>query len=74
MNQGAKYVDLENEVQFVTNLTVHKVNSILQHNTFLVYQNPKTVWAATFEEYGYTNPVDTSKIKFKILEAFYKLN
>lgn len=35
---------------------------------------PKTVWGATFEEYGYTNPVDKSKIKFKILEDFFKLN
>ncbi|MDQ6757799.1 MAG: hypothetical protein M3004_12780 [Bacteroidota bacterium] len=34
----------------------------------------KNVWAATFEEYGYTNPVDKSKIKFKIVEDFYKLN
>jgi hypothetical protein len=39
-----------------------------------IISKPKTVWAATFEEYGYTNPVDTSKIKFKILETFYKLN
>ncbi len=36
--------------------------------------NPKIVWGATFEEYGYTNPVDKSKIKFKILEDFFKLN
>jgi hypothetical protein len=35
---------------------------------------PKTVWGATFEEYGYTNPVDPAKIKFKILEPFFKLN
>lgn len=34
----------------------------------------KTVWGATFEEYGYTNPVDRSKIKFRILENFFKLN
>jgi hypothetical protein len=34
----------------------------------------KTVWGATFEEFGYTNPVDKSKIKFKILEDFFKLN
>lgn len=35
---------------------------------------PKVMWGATFEEYGYTNPVDRSKIKFKILEDFFKLN
>ena len=34
----------------------------------------KSVWGATFEEYGYTNPVDKTKIKFKVLENFYKLN
>jgi hypothetical protein len=39
-----------------------------------IISKPKTVWGATFEEYGYTNPVDIRKIKFKILEAFYKLN
>lgn len=39
-----------------------------------VLLQPKTVWGATFEEYGYTNPVDKSKIKFKILEDFFKLN
>ena len=32
------------------------------------------VWSATFEEYGYTNPVDESKIKFRILADFTKLN
>ena len=39
-----------------------------------VLDQPKVVWAATFEEYGYTNPVDKSKIKFKVIDAFYKLN
>lgn len=39
----------------------------------ILYQ-PKVVWGATFEEYGYTNPVDKSKIKFKLLEDFFKLN
>ncbi len=34
----------------------------------------KRVWSATFEEYGYTNPVDISKIKFRIIEDFSKLN
>ena len=34
----------------------------------------KNVWAATFEEYGYTNPIDVSKIKFRIIEDFYKIN
>lgn len=34
----------------------------------------KTVWMATFEEYGYTNPVDESKIKFKVLSDFTSLN
>jgi hypothetical protein len=36
--------------------------------------HPRTVWGASFEEFGYTNPVDRSKIKFKILEGFYKIN
>ncbi len=35
---------------------------------------PQSVWAATFEEYGYTNPIDTTKIKFRFIEHFYKLN
>ena len=39
-----------------------------------IVSHPKTVWSATFEEYGYTNPVDKSKITFKVLEDFYKLN
>jgi hypothetical protein len=39
-----------------------------------ILSKPKTVWAATFQEYGYTNPVDTTKIKFKILTDFYRLN
>lgn len=33
-----------------------------------------SVWMATFEEYGYTNPVDESKIKFKLLANFSRLN
>lgn len=37
-------------------------------------EKPKNVWAATFEEYGYTNPVDESKIKFKILSDFKTLH
>jgi hypothetical protein len=39
-----------------------------------VLKQPKTVWGAMFEEYGYTNPVDKSKIKFRILEDFYALH
>ena len=39
-----------------------------------VLKNPKQVWTATFEEYGYTNPVDVSKIKFRIITDFYKIN
>lgn len=35
---------------------------------------PKNVWGATFEEYGYTNPIDKSKIRFRILEEFFKLH
>lgn len=35
---------------------------------------PRHVWAATFEEYGYTNPLDTSKIRFRQLEPFYTLD
>ncbi len=38
-----------------------------------IISQPHNIWAATFEEYGYTNPVDTSKIKFKILEDFYSI-
>ena len=41
-------------------------------NRVLFY--PRTVWGATFEEYGYTNPVDRTKITFKIMEDFFKLN
>ena len=36
--------------------------------------NPKAVWSATFEEYGYTNPIDVSKIKFRIVEDFTKID
>lgn len=39
-----------------------------------IISSQKNVWAATFEEYGYTNPVDTSKIKFRVIEGFSKLN
>jgi len=39
-----------------------------------VITQPAYIWAATFEEYGYTNPVDPEKIKFRVLEDFYKLN
>lgn len=39
-----------------------------------IMHNPKTVWSATFEEYGYTSPVDVSKIKFRIVEDFSKIN
>ncbi|BAV06318.1 hypothetical protein SAMN05421788_106381 [Filimonas lacunae] len=39
-----------------------------------VLTQPQKVWAASFEEYGYTNPVDTSKIRFKQLESFYPMN
>ena len=39
-----------------------------------IITHPKSVWAATFQEYGYTSPIDKSKIKFKVLEDFYKLN
>lgn len=39
-----------------------------------VMTHPHHVWAATFEEYGYTNPVDTSKIRFRQLEVFYTLD
>jgi hypothetical protein len=37
-------------------------------------EKPAIVWGGSFEEYGYTNPVDTSKIQFKQLEHFYPLN
>lgn len=39
-----------------------------------ILEHPRVVWGATFEEYGYTNPVDTSKIKFRIIENFFQLN
>lgn len=39
-----------------------------------VMKQPKTVWGAMFEEYGYTNPVDKSKIMFRMLEDFYALH
>jgi len=39
-----------------------------------IFSDPNKVWAATFEEYGYTNPVDRSKVKFRVIEDFYQLN
>jgi hypothetical protein len=39
-----------------------------------IVSHSKQVWAATFEEYGYTNPVDRSKITFNVIEDFYNLN
>ena len=39
-----------------------------------ILKNPKQVWSATFEEYGYTNPVVTSKIKFRTVTDFQKIN
>lgn len=40
-----------------------------------IMQEPKTVWAAAFEEFGYTNPmIDASKVKFRVIEPFYKFN
>ena len=39
-----------------------------------IMKNPKQVWTATFEEFGYTNPVDVSKIKFRVIEDFNKIN
>jgi hypothetical protein len=39
-----------------------------------IMEKPKQVWSATFEEYGYTNPVDVSKIKFRVIEDFTKMN
>jgi hypothetical protein len=38
-----------------------------------ILSKPSTVWAATFEEYNYTNPIDKSKMQFRVLEGFYKL-
>jgi hypothetical protein len=58
------YKDAVKEIPYPASALI--VEKILFH--------PKTVWGATFEEYGYTNPVDRSKIKFKILEGFFKLN
>ncbi|GGH67099.1 hypothetical protein HNQ91_001728 [Filimonas zeae] len=37
-------------------------------------EKPAITWGGSFEEYGYTNPVDTSKIVFRQLEHFYPLN
>jgi len=39
-----------------------------------ILSSPKQVWSATFEEYGYTNPVDVSKIKFRIITDFQRIN
>lgn len=39
-----------------------------------VLKEPTRVWGASFEEHGYTNPVDPAKITFKVLENFYPLN
>lgn len=35
---------------------------------------PKQVWAATFEEYGYTDPVDPRRIVSRTILDFYKIN
>lgn len=39
-----------------------------------IMRNPQHVWTATFQEYGYTNPVDESKIKFTLISDFKKLH
>lgn len=35
---------------------------------------PGKVWMATFEEYGYTNPVDRGKIVFRVVREFSVVN
>ena len=37
-------------------------------------RQPEHVWAAAFEEYGYTSPMtDRTAVKFRVLEDFYEL-
>ena len=38
-----------------------------------IVTQPKHVWGGTFEEYGYTSPSDRSKIRFRVIEDFYRL-
>ncbi|MFN8338909.1 MAG: hypothetical protein U0T36_07795 [Saprospiraceae bacterium] len=53
-----------NEIKYPASRKI--VNQIMRH--------PEHVWTATFQEYGYTNPVDESKIKFKLISDFKKLH
>jgi|tagenome__1003787_1003787.scaffolds.fasta_scaffold20110247_1 hypothetical protein len=39
-----------------------------------IMKDPGTVWGASFEESGYTNPIDPAKITFRVIEQFYRLN
>lgn len=38
-------------------------------------REPEHVWAAAFEEHGYTSPMtDHTNVKFRVIEDFYRLN
>lgn len=39
-----------------------------------IMRQPGHVWSATFEEHGYTNPVDVSKITFRVIEDFHRID
>ena len=39
-----------------------------------ILTQPEHVWGGTFEEDGYTNPVDRSKIRFRVVEDLYQLD
>lgn len=40
-----------------------------------LFREPAHVWAAAFEEYGYTSPMtERTAVKFRVLEDFYRLN
>lgn len=39
-----------------------------------ILTQPEHVWGGTFEEYGYTSPLDRSKIRFRVIEDLYRLD
>lgn len=67
IDSSYKWVDIQDAVTLIP----YPASSMIVEQ---VLKHPKVVWGATFEEYGYTNPVDTSKITFRIIEDFFRLN
>ena len=39
-----------------------------------IMRQPEHVWGATFEEHGYTDPVDVDRIVFRIVEDFHRID